>query len=358
MTQSGKRIFKEFTFWQDREVRVDSEANELRLRDNAEESYAAIREVEDSKVGYLGLLRVTNLRVIWICDQKKRMNLSIGYYCMTKVAVKEVESRLGTGKTEALMIGAKFGSSNFTFYFALRSNNQLNRNRLTTAVQSVWRAYDSTRIYREIRLRSATVQDGNVVILPQESVISKITGVTNMGKEKEHKGILVVTNVRLVWYSVDSDSFNISIPYLQLTSISYRVGEKGTLLMLETSSYGGSLTLGFLVQPLERLEQLYKEVSSIWKGWTSRPILGIQVELNTTREVLQETQEQPEVLPERRDGENVIANAPEDAFAAYYADEGQKAVDRKPTYEPSIGLAVEKLRKGVTIQQLWEVTTT
>lgn len=44
-----------------------------------------------------------------------------------------------------------------------------------------------------------------------------------------------------------------------------------------------------------------------------------------------------------------------DAFAMYYADEGQRGVDRRLVYDASIGLAVEKLKKGVTLQDLWAI---
>ena len=43
-----------------------------------------------------------------------------------------------------------------------------------------------------------------------------------------------------------------------------------------------------------------------------------------------------------------------DAFAAYYAD-GDKEVDRPPVYSTELGLAVEELREGVTLDDLWSV---
>lgn len=45
-----------------------------------------------------------------------------------------------------------------------------------------------------------------------------------------------------------------------------------------------------------------------------------------------------------------------DALANYYAD-GDKNVDREPVFAPELGLAVEKLREGVTIEELWNVGT-
>lgn len=44
-----------------------------------------------------------------------------------------------------------------------------------------------------------------------------------------------------------------------------------------------------------------------------------------------------------------------DAFALYYENEWQRGVDRRPVYDASIGLAVEKLKKGDTLQDLWSI---
>jgi hypothetical protein len=45
-----------------------------------------------------------------------------------------------------------------------------------------------------------------------------------------------------------------------------------------------------------------------------------------------------------------------DALAAYYAEGGSKGVDREPVFSAELGLAVEKLRDGTTLEDLWNVT--
>ena len=39
----------------------------------------------------------------------------------------------------------------------------------------------------------------------------------------------------------------------------------------------------------------------------------------------------------------------------YHAD-GDKEVDREPVYNPELGLAMEKLREGTTLADLWSIT--
>jgi len=41
-------------------------------------------------------------------------------------------------------------------------------------------------------------------------------------------------------------------------------------------------------------------------------------------------------------------------FQAYFAD-GNKDKDREPVFSEELGLAVEKLRDGFTLQGLWDV---
>ena len=41
-------------------------------------------------------------------------------------------------------------------------------------------------------------------------------------------------------------------------------------------------------------------------------------------------------------------------FQAYFAD-GNKDKDREPVYSEELGLAIEKLRDGFTLQGLWDV---
>ena len=43
-----------------------------------------------------------------------------------------------------------------------------------------------------------------------------------------------------------------------------------------------------------------------------------------------------------------------DTLAAYYADTS-KGVDREPVFCPELGLAIEQLKEGMTIEQLWSV---
>ena len=44
-----------------------------------------------------------------------------------------------------------------------------------------------------------------------------------------------------------------------------------------------------------------------------------------------------------------------DAFTAYYAD-GNKDEDGEPVFCEKLGLAIESIKEGFTLESLWEVT--
>lgn len=44
-----------------------------------------------------------------------------------------------------------------------------------------------------------------------------------------------------------------------------------------------------------------------------------------------------------------------DAFAAYYAD-ASKETDRAPVFNDDLGLCVETLREGLSLEKLWSAT--
>ncbi|MFN3504083.1 MAG: Bardet-Biedl syndrome 5 protein, partial [Allorhizobium sp.] len=46
--------------------------------------------------------------------------------------------------------------------------------RLFTTVQSVFRAYETTKLYRDLKLRGAIIKDKQLLLLPHEQVYNKV----------------------------------------------------------------------------------------------------------------------------------------------------------------------------------------
>lgn len=82
-----------------------------------------------------------------------------------------------------------------------------------------YRAYTSSKMYREIKLRGGFVQDKRLATLPQEIVNSTTPGVWNLSSEQGNVGIFIVTNIRIVWFADMNNQFNVSLPYLAMATV-------------------------------------------------------------------------------------------------------------------------------------------
>jgi Bardet-Biedl syndrome 5 protein len=85
------------------------------------------------------------------------------------------------------------------------------------------------------------------------------------------------------------------------------------------------------------------------KVYSNNPIFGIEFTVEEKSPSLSR------LTVERKDDNIEIVGDDEtaDPLAVYYADGENKAADREPEYNPDLGLAVEKLRDGYTLEKLW-----
>lgn len=51
-------------------------------------------------------------------------------------------------------------------------------------------------------------------------VCNNVNGVWNLSSDQGNLGTFVVTNIRLVWFADANETFNISLPYLQISNVS------------------------------------------------------------------------------------------------------------------------------------------
>lgn len=74
-------------------------------------------------------------------------------------------------RAQALYVLTKFNGSRFEFIF---TNLVRNSPRLFTTIQAVFRAYDTTKLYRDLKLRGAIIQDKQLKLLPQEQTYNQV----------------------------------------------------------------------------------------------------------------------------------------------------------------------------------------
>jgi Bardet-Biedl syndrome 5 protein len=116
---------------------------------------------------------------------------------------------------QALCVLAKF-NGRFEFVFTSLVKNSP---RLFTTTQAVMRAYETSKLYRELKLRGFVVKDGELLLLPDEQVYTKLTGVWNLSSDQGNLGTLFLSNIRVVWHANLASNFNVSLPYMQIKSI-------------------------------------------------------------------------------------------------------------------------------------------
>eukprot|EP00998_Keelungia_sp_KM082_P005655 NODE_1962_length_1172_cov_70.622967_g1945_i0.p1 GENE.NODE_1962_length_1172_cov_70.622967_g1945_i0~~NODE_1962_length_1172_cov_70.622967_g1945_i0.p1 ORF type:complete len:346 (+),score=68.16 NODE_1962_length_1172_cov_70.622967_g1945_i0:99-1136(+) len=336
----------EHYIWQDREIRFDIPPADIDLR-RGEFEIDSLDSIEDTKGnnGEKGSLVITNLRMIWCSMKNVRINLSIGYSCIISITIHTANSRL-RGQTQALYVLTKFNSSRFEFIF---TNLVKNSPRLFTTVQAVHRAYETSKLYRDLKLRGAIIKEKELLLLPQEQVYTKTSGVWNLSSDQGNLGTFYITNVRIVWFANLAENFNVSIPYLQIKTVRIRDSKFGPAFVIETTAQSGGYVLGFRIDPSDKLQDIFKEISSLHRLFSVNPIFGVEFTVEEKPPALADLKEKA-----TEDGIEIIDDDPSDAFTIYYADGGNKNSDRKPVFCESLGLAVEKLRDGVSIDQLWQ----
>ncbi|XP_028618794.1 Bardet-Biedl syndrome 5 protein [Grammomys surdaster] len=334
--------------WEDRDVRFDVSSQQMKTRPG-EVLIDCLDSIEDTKGnnGDRGRLLVTNLRIIWHSLALPRINLSIGYNCIFNITTRTANSKL-RGQTEALYILTKCNNTRFEFIF---TNLVPGSPRLFTSVIAVHRAYETSKMYRDFKLRSAVIQNKQLRLLPQEHVYDKINGVWNLSSDQGNLGTFFITNVRIVWHANMNDSFNVSIPYLQIRSIKIRDSKFGLALVIESSQQSGGYVLGFKIDPVEKLQESVKEINSLHKVYSASPIFGVNYEMEEKPQPLEAL-----TVEQIQDDVEIDSDNHTDAFVAYFAD-GNKQQDREPVFSEELGLAIEKLKDGFTLQGLWEVMT-
>lgn len=370
--------------WQDREIIFDAKPTQLDCR-RGEVAIDSINSVEDTKGisffslflsfslslslslsfcyfislnlflgnnGERGSLIITNLRIMWIAHANTRINLSIGLSCVASINIRKAKSKL-RGPTQALCILAKF-TSKFEFIFTSLVKQSP---RLFTTVQAVHRAYETSKLYRDLKLRGSIVKDGDLILLPHEQIFTKVNGVWNLSSDQGNLGSFFLTNVRLVWHANLASNFNVSLPYMQIKSLRIRDSKFGFALVVETFARSGGYILGFRIDPKDKLEEVYKEILSLHQVFSTSPIFGVDYSIESETPNIQQLL-QPRVEEDIEITEEETHDV--HAVAAYYV-EGSSGGDSDAVHHGEIvfdnrlGLSIEAMQPGITLDSLWRV---
>ncbi|KAM3958898.1 Bardet-Biedl syndrome 5 protein [Aphomia sociella] len=335
--------------WEDREVLFDLPFSYLKLRPG-EKIFDRIEPIEDTKgnSGAKGRMVVTNLRIIWHSLASPRINLSIGHNCILSTNTKIVNSGL-RGTTQALNLLAAYKTSRYEFIFTNLSPNCV---RHYTSVVGVHKAYINSRMYRDLKLRGAIINNKQLRILPLENINLNEHSIWNLSSDSGNLGTMIVTNVRVVWYADVNEAFNVSMPYITIESISVRDSKFGAALVFVVRQSSGGYVLGFRADPPDRLRPLLAELQALHQAYTERPIFGLEMtwgneSTTSTTDDIEELEEIGE--PRGEMGPNL--------YLASQMAQNKPEGDVQPMFSSYLGLAIEPLKEGFTLKSLFEVQT-
>ncbi|XP_068152716.1 Bardet-Biedl syndrome 5 protein homolog [Drosophila tropicalis] len=363
--------------WEDKEVKFDVPQLHKHLR-QGEKILDYIYHMEDSKgnPGDTGRLLVTNLRIIWHSLVHKKFNLSIGYARIGNTSTKIVHTK-GRIPSQALYILAISSETRFEFLFTDVSGETARRDQpIFASIFDVYQLYQRTYLYRDLKLRGAIIQTGQLIILPNEQVYSQVQGVWNLSSDQGNLGSFVVSNIRLVWFADANETFNISLPYLQIESLRIRDSKYGPALVIQTAETGGGYVLGFRIDPAERLNELYKELCSLHAIYSEQPDFGVYYDVQDAKQRLAAAAEEAaqiasqfkiedfQELDERQEreintklnrylAENCLGNNCNNGSAG-----NDRSTRVHPVYCKELGFAMERIRDGYKLQDLWNVMPT
>ncbi|KJH47848.1 hypothetical protein DICVIV_06043 [Dictyocaulus viviparus] len=259
--------------------------------------------VEDTKGnnGDRGVMRVTNLRLIWYASSMPRINLSIGYSNITGLQSREIISRICGTEVEALYVMARVPNFSTKFEFIFTAMTSGMHSKLFNTVSSVHRAYETTKLYRELKMRGAIMDEKhNLKLLPLEQLIENVAGVWNLSTDQS-----------------------------------------------------GEYVLGFRIDPIERLQQVCKAIQALHKAANVHPIFGVTFHKDKHFSPRGDNTEQENELEE---DEFEAKNSRTDAFAAYFSDGSSTSEERRPpVFSEELGLAVEQLKTGFSLADLWNI---
>lgn len=356
--------------WEDREIRFDVRKEHLSLREG-EKLVQNHSKVEDTKGngGKWGELLITNLRIIWQNNENSKINLSIGLSTITGISTKMVSSKI-VGTSVSICLSTRSNSNRFEFIFTDASSKSTAE--IYSTISSITKAYDSSRLFRDLKLRGALVHNGQIRLLPTEEIYNKINGVWNLSSEQGNLGSFYITNIRVVWFANMNESYNVSLPYLQISSIKVRDSKFGVALVIESSWQSGGFVLGFRIDPVEKVRKVAKEIATQHHKFMASPAFGVQFTL--------EPDDERDRNEERRSRQHASTSQPatsssvlnedveidatlkSDACVLYFANGQQQeeheissCADKQPIFSRELGIAIEPLKSGTTIESLWKL---
>jgi hypothetical protein len=108
-----------------------------------------------------------------------------------------------------------------------------------------------------------------LILLSQEQIIKTCSEINLIGSESLTLGEMIITNIRIVWHSKQSQNNNISIPFIKVNTVNIKQTVHGDGVFIETKAmkenYIGTSTNYILYYILNYYNQILYENTLIFK---------------------------------------------------------------------------------------------
>jgi Bardet-Biedl syndrome 5 protein len=369
-----KRLnYEEYYVWQDREVKFDIPKQQLSLHPG-EKAFETIDNIEDYKGnnGDIGTIIFTNLRIIWYSTENIKINLSVGLDTLISHDVKFISSKVA-GETRALCIKCKFNGNRFEFLFNSLGNSTTD---LFSLFDSIYKGYETSRLYRDVKMKGFLTQDKNLTLLPKEKVINKFNTVYNITTDNQAlAGQFQITSVRFVWFSTTLDNYNISLPWIHIKDIRIReINKHGKVIQFETNKLIANNIFSFKFT--DNIDTVLRELESTYYTYLQNPQFGVDLthsdhpENLISREkpkpkpsedaIQKQTDEVNKYIQNRKDDDVEIVDTNyfnDQSNLLYYmtSKNDKKNTKNDIVYSVELGMAIERLPDNTNLESLWKI---
>ena len=361
-------LFDKDTVWQDHQVLFNCSKSEF-IFGKGEETYKTMSNIEDLKANELGTFIFTNLRLIWYNNKNPKINQSIGYDCIDHLEKKSSESMM-TGQSNILSIICKVDKSRYELeYRHSAENNHDPYINLT----NVLKLYEEGRIYREMKQIYEDIIDKEskkLSLLKSEKLVDTYSNISiNLNNETDNinnkignTGTLYMTNIRIIWINDKSNNFNLSLPYIQISSIRGEDNPSfGVSLNIKLTRIYNNFTILLYSKSGKINEDFCEAFRKKIEKLLQNKILGISIikKVEGAQSVQDKLKEKIAKIAEVVYGQEEISekNEDEQAGIVYLINEGRNKQNSINDIEFSkkLGIACQKLPEGVTIDDLWKI---
>jgi len=370
--------------WQDRYVKIDCNKKDISLR-KGEESYEILKLIKDSKSpsGAIGTFLFTNLRLIWYENGNLKNNFSIGYDTIIDLSEKKTESKIDVDSEiiTSLCIKCKDNDNEYEFLFTSIAEKDIN---LKTSLSNILKIYEVGRYYRDIKVKGADIvvfKEKKLNQLPDENILNTLNGISYINNQGNYPGILIITNLRIVWLSTQYENFNLTIPWIQMSKIQSKSDSKyEKLISVTIKNYFGGNLYNFYIAKSNLFDKILDDMTKAMFYYQEDPLLGVNINklMIDDNKANKPKKDKNELTPQEQHPKKV--NKIDEHFKKvvnkYFTDEDE--IDNNNfngissiyllndyknkqnnindiVFSKELGCAIEKLPDKVTIDNLWKI---